>query len=103
LSLILVMSAEFGCAILVIIGLFTRLAAIPIVIAMGVAAFMAHASDPLSMEEGAKLFASGQATSWASKEPALLFMVPFLALVFTGAGIFSIDGMLWYRKQPPPA
>lgn len=92
ISLILVMAAEFGCAILVIIGLFTRLAAIPIVIAMGVAAFVMHADAPLSMEGAA-----------ASKEPALLFMVPFLALVFTGAGIFSIDGLIWYRKQPPPA
>ena len=31
----------------------------------------------------------------ASKEPALLFLVPFLALVFTGAGRFSLDGLIW--------
>jgi uncharacterized membrane protein YphA (DoxX/SURF4 family) len=34
-----------------------------------------------------------------SKEPALLFLIPFLALVFTGAGRFSIDGLIW--RQPP--
>jgi uncharacterized membrane protein YphA (DoxX/SURF4 family) len=46
------------------------------------------------MEQGYKLFMSGAAKSWASKEPALLYLVPFLALVFTGAGRFSIDAMI---------
>ena len=38
LSLILAAGAEFGCSLLVLLGLFTSYAAIPVVITMGVAA-----------------------------------------------------------------
>src|SRR5947209_4726818 len=97
LSLVLVMIAEFVCALLVMVGLTTRLAAVPIVVAMGVAAFVAHGNDPWSMEEAFKLFAAGQAQLPLSKEPALLFLIPFLALIFTGPGKFSIDALIWPR------
>jgi putative oxidoreductase len=86
LSLVMVVMAEFFCALLVMLGLATRLAAAPIVFSMGVAAFVVHASDPWTMQPVG-----------ASKEPALLFLIPFLALVFTGAGLFSIDGLIWPR------
>ncbi len=94
LSLIGVTAAEFGCAALVVLGLGTRLAALPVVFAMGVAAFVAHGSDPWTMGEGAKLFMSGASKSWGSKEPALLFLIPFLALVFTGPGLISLDALI---------
>lgn len=93
-SLVLVMIAEFVCSILVMIGLGTRFAAVLPVVAMAVAAFVAHAADPWTMGGGAALFMSGASQSWASKEPALLFLLPFLALVFTGAGRFSVDHLL---------
>lgn len=99
LSLVLVTTAEFLCAALVMIGLATRLAAAPVVVAMGVAAFVAHGSDPWSMEEAFKLFMAGQTQMPLSKEPALLYLIPFLALIFTGAGKFSIDGLIWPRKS----
>jgi putative oxidoreductase len=83
LSLIMVVMAEFFAAILVVIGLGTRVAAALPVFAMFVAAFVIHIDDPWTMGAG------------ASKEPALLFMIPFLALIFTGAGKYSIDGMIW--------
>jgi len=85
LSLVLVMSAEFVCALLVMAGFATRFAAAPIVFAMAVAVFVAHANDPWTMGEG------------ASKEPALLYLFPFLALIFTGAGKLSVDGLIWPR------
>ncbi len=88
LSLILMVIAEFVCAILVMIGFATRLAAIPVVIGMAVAAFKVHANDPWTMQGGG-----------GSKEPALLFLIPFLALVFTGAGKFSVDGLIWRRTH----
>jgi len=100
LSLIGIVLAEFVCALLVMIGLLTRLAAIPVVFAMAVAAFVVHANDPWSMEQAAKLFMAGESKSWASKEPALLYLIPFLALIFTGAGRFSIDGLIWPRARP---
>lgn len=93
-SLVLVTFAEFVCAILVMIGLGTRFAAVPPVIAMAVAAFVAHGGDPWTMEGGYILFTSGASESWASKEPAFLFLVPFLALIFTGAGRFSLDHLI---------
>ncbi len=82
LSLVLIVLAEFGCSLLVILGLATRFAAVPVVFAMGVAAFVVHAKDPWTMGPG------------ASKEPALLFLSMFLTLIFTGAGHFSLDGCL---------
>lgn len=98
LSLILATFAEFGCAVLVMAGLLTRLAALPLVVTMAVAAFVVHAADPLTMQAGAAKFTAGEAESWASKEPALMYLVPFLALIFSGAGRFSIDGLIWPRK-----
>lgn len=101
LSLVAVAGAEFLCALLVVIGLGTRFAAAPVVFAMTIAAFAIHSSDPLTMSEGARLFFAGEAKSWASKEPALLFALAFFALVFTGAGKLSIDGLIWpwWTKQ----
>lgn len=97
-SLILIMFAEFICAWLVVLGIATRFAAIPIVIGMAVAAFVAHGSDPWTMGGGAQLFMTGESESWASKEPALLFLFSFLALVFTGGGRYSVDA-LWRRRR----
>ena len=94
LSLTLVTGAELICALLVVLGLATRFAAVPVVFAMGVAALVAHGADPWTMEKGYELFMSGQAESWASKEPALLFLVGFLALIFTGAGRYSLDALI---------
>jgi len=74
MSLALVVFAEVFCSLAVMIGLVTRLAAIPVVITMCVAAFAIHADDP-----------------WAKKEFALLYALPFVTLIFTGAGKFSVD------------
>jgi uncharacterized membrane protein YphA (DoxX/SURF4 family) len=60
---------------------------------------VAHASDPWTMEQAYKLFASGKAKTMASKEPALLFLIPFLALMVAGAGALSIDGITRSRRR----
>ena len=78
LSLSLVIFAEVFCSIAIIFGLFTKLAALPLVVAMCVAAFVAHAGDPL-----------------AAKELALLYLAVFAALLITGPGRYSIDKMIW--------
>jgi putative oxidoreductase len=85
-SLVLTALAEFICALLVMVGFATRLAAMPVVFAMAVAAFKVHAGDPWTM-----------GGAGASKEPAFLYLTPFLALIFTGAGWFSVDGLIWPR------
>lgn len=99
LSLALVTASEFFCALLIILGLGTRIAAVPVVISMSVAAFVVHAKDPWSMETAANAFFSGASKTWFSKEPALLFLIPFLSLVFTGGGSLSLDGLIAMRKN----
>lgn len=76
-SLILAVFAEVVCAILLILGLKTKLASIPLAVTMFVAAFMIHASDPFKV-----------------KEKAILFLLMYISLMFTGAGKFSVDDKL---------
>ena len=76
-SLSLVIFAEFFCALFIIIGLFTRLAVIPLIVAMAVALFKAHNAD--FMGEG---------------EMAALYLGAYLALLLAGPGRISVDGMI---------
>jgi putative oxidoreductase len=77
MSLVLVVFAEFFCSILIGIGLGTRLASIPLIITMLVAAFIAHAADPIG-----------------KKELALLYLVIYLFLLVTGSRKFSVDYLI---------
>jgi putative oxidoreductase len=77
LSLSLTIFAEFFCALFILIGLFTRLATIPLIVVMCVALFKAHNSDFLG--EG---------------EMATLYLAGYLALLFVGPGKISVDGMM---------
>ena len=99
LSLTLVVFAEFVCSLLVVLGLGTRFAAVPVVFAMGVAAFVAHGNDPWTMEAAARLFFAGQTKMMLSKEPALMYLAGFLALAFTGAGRFALDALIAARRR----
>lgn len=76
-SLQLAVFSEFFCAILLIVGLFTRLSLIPLIITMAVAAFIVHAEDP-----------------FASQEKALLFLLVFVVQLLFGPGKYSIDAQL---------
>lgn len=73
-SLSMVVFAEFFCAVFIILGLFTRLACIPLIINMAVALFHAHNGD---------IFGKG--------ELAALFLTCFITLLFTGPGKISLD------------
>ncbi len=76
-SLSLVIFAEFFCALFIIIGLFTRLAVIPLIITMCVALFKAHNAD--FMGDG---------------EMASLYLGAYLVLLLVGPGRVSVDGMI---------
>ena len=76
-SLILVGFAEFVCSLFVILGIKTRLSAIPIVISMLVAGLVFHRGDP-----------------FGDKELAFLYAASFLTLVLTGGGRFGLDAMI---------
>ena len=74
ISLYLTIFAELLCAALLVIGLFTRLALVPLIVTMVVAFFIIHAKDPLG-----------------EKELALFYLVAYTTLLFTGPGKFSLD------------
>jgi putative oxidoreductase len=81
ISLTLVTGAEFFCAILIVLGLFTRLAAIPLIVNMAVAALVFHADDP-----------------WSKKELAFVYLLPFITLLLTGGGKLSLDALIFKRR-----
>lgn len=80
ISLGLAVFAELVCSILLGLGLFSRLACIPLAFTMFVAAFVANADKPLQ-----------------NKELAILYLLSFLLLFFTGPGKYSLDALL--RKR----
>lgn len=82
-SLVAAIGAEVGCAALLVLGLATRPAAFILAFTMTVAAFNILAAGPLFMSGGP-----------GAKEPALLFLIPCVALLLSGAGSFSIDAMI---------
>lgn len=75
-SLILVVFAEFFCSMFLILGLFTRLATIPLIITMAVALFKVHKGD---------VFGDGNM--------ATLFLCAYLVLLILGPGKISVDSM----------
>jgi putative oxidoreductase len=80
ISLGLVLFAEVGCSLLVMLGFKTRWATLPLLFTMLMAAFYAHGSDPFS-----------------DKELSLLFFSVFLSVLISGGGRFSVDG--WVKKS----
>ena len=78
----LVIFAEFFCGILVTIGLFTRLAVIPILIAMIVVVFIAL---------------KGQ--GFNDKQLALLFLILSLVIFILGSGKYSVDALLFKKRN----
>ena len=80
---------EFFGGLLLLVGFLTRLVAIPAAFNMYVAAIVVHGSA-FSLADG-------------GMEYALTLAVVATALIFTGAGRFSVDGLLWRETSPPPS
>ncbi len=76
-SLILAAGAETLCAAMLILGLFTRLNAIPLAFTMIVAGFVVHASDPLE-----------------KKELSLIYLAATLLIFLTGPGRISLQTLI---------
>lgn len=81
MSLIAAIGTEAGCSLLLILGLFTRLAALPLAFTMGVALFIVHGSDP-----------------WKVKELAAVYLAVYVSLALLGGGRFSLDAKLFGGK-----
>ena len=82
ISLVLVVLAEFLCSILVGLGVFTRLSTIPLIVAMSVAAFIAHGPDP-----------------FGRKELALMYLLIYVFLLITGGGKYSVDHFISKKSK----
>ncbi len=81
-SLFMAGFTEFFLALLLVLGFATRIVTIPLVITMFVAAFVVHGADP-----------------FAKKEFALLYLVPFIAIFFTGPGKYSLDAIFCKKDK----
>ncbi|MEO6229731.1 MAG: DoxX family protein [Ferruginibacter sp.] len=77
LSYSLVIFAEFFCSLFLILGLFTRLAAIPLIIVMAIALFKVH---------NGHVFGNGEVVT--------LYLAGFLVILLLGPGRVSVDGMV---------
>lgn len=82
-SFVLVTISEFFCASLVILGLFTRGAAIVLVIQFLILVFHVHWADALAI-----------------KELPIIYLVTFAFFLFAGPGKYSLDYLL-HRKFYP--
>ena len=77
ISLGLVVFSEFLCSILLIVGFYTRWAALFLIFTMMVAVFYAHAGD-----------------SFGKAEKGFLYLVGYVAIFLAGAGNLSADARL---------
>lgn len=88
-SLVATIGAEIGAAVLIILGLATRPAAFVLGFTMVVAAFSVMAEAPWFIGPGVS----------AAKEPAILFLIPMIALILTGAGTWSMDSAIFKGEK----
>ena len=77
---------EFGGGLLLLFGLFTRVAALFIAIAMAVAIMQVHLPNGFFLPQG--------------MEQALSLFLSAIALILAGAGKLSLDAMVFKKKQP---
>jgi putative oxidoreductase len=85
LSLGLAVFAEVACSILLLAGLATRLAVLPLIATMLTAALFIHAADP-----------------FIKQEPAFQYLLVYVVLLFTGSGKYSIDYLLQGKVKDVP-
>ncbi|WP_417874998.1 DoxX family protein [Xanthomarina gelatinilytica] len=76
-SLAMAVFSEVLCSILLIIGLGTRLAAIPLLITMLIAALIVHSTD-----------------GFGRQELPLIYTTLYIAIAILGAGKFSLDYLI---------
>ena len=83
---------EIVCGVLILAGLLTRLAAIPLLVIMGVALYTTKI--PILMKNGFWKMAHESRTDFS-------MMLGALFLLLVGAGAWSLDSWLQNRSAPP--
>lgn len=84
ISLLLAVLAEVGCSLLILFGLGTRLATLPLILTMIVAVFYIHGADP-----------------FIKQEMGLHYLLVYVMLLLMGSGKFSLDATV-VKKQLIP-
>jgi len=77
ISLALAVFSEFFCSLLIIIGLGTRLAVLPLIFTMAIIVFVVHAGDPFT-----------------KIELPLMYLFAYITILVAGPGKYSVDGMI---------
>lgn len=81
-SLLLSILAEVGCSILLLLGIFTRLATIPLIFNMIVAIWVIHGEDPFQI-----------------KELGILYLAFYVLFFWLGGGRYSLDYIFFWKKK----
>lgn len=84
ISLFLAVFAEVLCSILILLGLGTRLAAIPLIVTMVIAVFLVHGADPFAVQE-----------------MGLLYLFAYVVFFLVGSGKYSFDALLVKKEKAP--
>jgi len=82
ISLVVTVIAEFVCSILLILGLFTRVALGFLIFTMIIAGFVVHGADPFE-----------------KREMSMIYLSVYLVLIAFGAGKISVDYLIEKRKR----
>jgi putative oxidoreductase len=90
--------AHLGGGLLLLLGLWTRVAALAQVPIMASATFLLHFPQGFMLKVQTIETPGGPRTIVAGYEYALLVLVATLALALTGAGRLSVDG--WWAQRP---
>ena len=82
-SLTMAVMSEVACSILLLIGLGTRFAVLPLIATMLVAVLLVHSTDP-----------------FIKKELGIHYLLTYVFLFFAGSGKYSLD--YWFQKKLTP-
>jgi len=82
ITLVLTVFAEFVCSILLILGLFSRIALGFLIFTMTIAGFVIHLNEPFERQE-----------------MSLVYLSIYLMLLVFGVGKFSVDHLIEKRKR----
>lgn len=75
-------TGEFFCGVLLVLGLFSRIACVPFIFTMGVAFFVVHKAD-----------------KFQTKELAFLYLAAGVIMLLLGPGKYSLDHVLFCKKH----
>lgn len=82
MALTLAVLAEVFCSLMILAGLGTRLAVVPLIITMLVAVFSIHGDDP-----------------FAKQELGLHYLLVYLVLLIAGSGKYSVDYLMKKKSR----